>query len=286
MTATFKLSAFGDEIAPDLDEQLKTLVELGVYGLDLRGAWGTNVLHMDDEVVEKVAATCTRHGVTVACLGSPIGKSPIVEPIETEMQNLGRIFQVGEAVGCRNVRLFSFYPPDTSTNDAYDQYVDATVERLGRLTRMAEESGFTLLLENEKGIVTDTLARCETVVKAVGSPSLRFLWDSANFIQVGEQRVVERGWPMVGELIGYVHIKDAVLSDGHVVPAGEGDGQLPLLLSKLKDAGYQGVLALEPHLKIAGHSTGFSGADGMRIAVTALRKVMAEAGVTESGTGV
>jgi len=70
------------------------------------------------------------------------------------------------------------------------------------------------------------------------------------------------------------------------VPAGEGDGQLPLLLSKLKDAGYQGVLALEPHLKIAGHSTGFSGADGMRIAVTALRKVMAEAGVTESGTGV
>ena len=286
MSASFSLSAFGDEIAPDLDEQLKTLVELEVCGLDLRGAWGTNVLHMDDELVEKVAATCARHGVTVACLGSPIGKSPIVEPIETEMQNLGRIFQVGEAVGCRSVRLFSFYPPDTSTNEAYDQYVDAAVERLGRLTRMAEEAGFTLLLENEKGIVTDTLARCETVVKAVGSPSLRFLWDSANFIQVGEERVVERGWPMVGELIGYVHIKDAVLSDGHVVPAGEGDGQLPLLLSKLKDAGYQGVLALEPHLKIAGHSTGFSGADGMRIAVTALRKVMAEAGVTESGTGV
>ncbi len=25
-----------------------------------------------------------------------------------------------------------------------------------------------------------------------------------------------------------------------------------------------GTVALEPHLKIAGHSTGFSGADGMR----------------------
>ena len=84
-----------------------------------------------------------------------------------------------------------------------------------------------------------------------------------------------------GDSIGYVHIKDAVLSDGHVVPAGEGDGQLPLLLSKLKDLDYQGVLALEPHLKIAGHSTGFSGADGMRIAVTALRKVMAEVGCVE-----
>jgi sugar phosphate isomerase/epimerase len=120
------------------------------------------------------------------------------------------------------------------------------------------------------------------VLKAVDSPALRFLWDSANFIQVGEQQVVERGWPMLGELIGYVHIKDAVLNDGHVVPAGEGDGQLALLLAKLKASGYRGVLALEPHLKIAGHSTGFSGGEGMTIAVNALRKVMAEAGCDEA----
>jgi sugar phosphate isomerase/epimerase len=115
----------------------------------------------------------------------------------------------------------------------------------------------------------------------VDSAALRFLWDSANFIQVGEERVVERGWPMVGDLISYVHIKDAVLSDGHVVPAGEGDGQLPELFTNLKASGYQGVVALEPHLKIAGHSTGFSGAEGMKIAVTALRKVMAETGCVE-----
>ncbi|MCD6285356.1 MAG: sugar phosphate isomerase/epimerase, partial [Anaerolineae bacterium] len=153
--------------------------------------------------------------------------------------------------------------------------------RLSKLADMAEQNGFMLLLENEKGIVTDTLARCETVVRAIDSPNFRFLWDSANFIQVHEERVVERGWPMVSDLIAYVHIKDAVLSDGHVVPAGEGDGQLPLLLTKLKESGYQGVVALEPHLKIAGHSTGFSGADGMRTAATALRKVMAETGCVE-----
>ncbi len=73
-----------------------------------------------------------------------------------------------------------------------------------------------------------------------------------------------------------------MLSDGHVVPAGEGDGQLPELLTHLKEAGYQGVLALEPHLKVAGHSSGFSGAEGMKIAVTALRKVMAETGCVET----
>jgi len=280
-TATFRVSAFGDEISPDLDEQLTVLDDLGVGCLDLRGAYGKNVLHMEDDDLTQVVKICQAHNVEVVCLGSPIGKSPIREPIETEMANLRRIFHVGETVGCRNVRLFSFYPPDTSTNAGYDAYVETSVARLRKLADMAEQDGFMLLLENEKGIVTDTLARCETVVRAVDSPNFRFLWDSANFIQVQEERVVERGWPMVSDLIAYVHIKDAVLSDGHVVPAGEGDGQLPLLLTKLKESGYQGVVALEPHLKIAGHSTGFSGADGMRTAVTALRKVMAAVGCVE-----
>lgn len=280
-TATFRISAFGDEISPDLGEQLTVLNDLGIGGLDLRGAYGKNVLRMEDDDLAQVVKVCQAHNVEVVCLGSPIGKSPILEPIETEMANLRRIFHVGETVGCRSVRMFSFYPPDTSTNAGYDEYVETTVARLSKLVAMAEQDGFVLLLENEKGIVTDTLARCETVVRAVNSPNFRFLWDSANFIQVREERVVARGWPMLGDLISYVHIKDAVLSDGHVVPAGEGDGQLPLLLSRLKESGYQGVVALEPHLKIAGHSTGFSGADGMRTAATALRKVMAEVGCVE-----
>lgn len=282
MTATFTISAFGDEIAPDLAEQLTALNALGIGGLDLRGAWGKNVLRMDDDDLAHVVEVCNEHSVQVACLGSPIGKSPITEPIDYEAGNLTRIFQAGEIVGCRRVRLFSFYPPDTSTNDHYDDYVAEATARLAKLTEMAEREGFVLLLENEKGIVTDTLTRCEAVVKAIDNPHLRFLWDSANFVQVGEEQVVERGWPMVGDLIGYVHIKDAVLSDGHVVPAGKGDGQLPELLTRLKATDYQGVLALEPHLKVAGHSSGFSGAEGMKIAVTALRKIMAETGCVET----
>jgi sugar phosphate isomerase/epimerase len=282
--ATFTLSAFGDEIAPDLDEQLTTLDALNVGYLDLRGAWGTNVLRMDDDELDRVMEVCEAHGTQIACLGSPIGKSPIEDPIDIELDNLRRIIEIGERVGCNRVRFFSFYPPDTSTNEHYDQYVDLSVARISKLVGLAEEAGFTMLLENEKGIVTDTLARCEAVIKAIDSPNLRFLWDSANFIQVDEAQVVDRGWPMLGEYIGYVHIKDAVLSDGHVVAAGEGDGQLPKLLSLLKEDGYQGFLALEPHLRIAGHSTGFSGAEGMTYAVNALRKVMDEVGCQETST--
>ena len=69
-------------------------------------------------------------------------------------------------------------------------------------------------------------------------------------MQVGEERITERGWPLLGSRVGYVHIKDCKLN-GSVKAAGKGDGQIPELLARLISSGYQGMLALEPHLAIA-----------------------------------
>jgi sugar phosphate isomerase/epimerase len=281
MTATFRLSAFGDEISNDLAEQLQVLVGLNVRGLDLRGAWGKNVAKMSDEDVARVKQVCGEFGVKIACLGSPVGKSPLAEPLDMEKANLTRLMAIGNALGTRFIRIFSFYPADISTNEHYDQDVPQSAARLGELARLAEKEGFTLALENEKAIVTDTPERSLAVVKAVNSPALRFAWDPANFVQVGVAKPIDRGWAGLQPYVGYVHIKDAVLADGHVVPAGEGDGQVRELLVNLKTMNYQGTLALEPHLKIAGHSSGFSGAEGMTMAVNALRKLMAETGCQE-----
>jgi sugar phosphate isomerase/epimerase len=279
--ATFTLSAFADEISSDVEEQLAHLNNLDVHYLDLRGAWGTNVLKLTDEEVVRIKQLCADHGVRVACLGSPLGKSPLAAPIENELANLDRIIEIGEALNCRRIRIFSFYPPDTSTNAHYDQHLDEAVERLARLAEKAQAAHVELLHENEKEIVGDTLARCQALISGVNNPHLRFLWDPANFVQVGEARVTERGWPMLGDVTTYVHIKDAKLSDGSVCPAGDGDGQIRELLQSLVERNYQGFLSLEPHLQIAGPSGGFSGEAYMTIAVEALRKVMDEVGCVE-----
>ena len=180
-------------------------------------------------------------------------------------------------LGTQNVRVFSFYPP----TDDFDQYVDDATDRLAALTEKASSQGYQLLLENEKGIVTDTPERCHAVLSAIDSPALRFIWDPANFVQVGVANLTEKYWDLLNGYISLVHIKDALLADGSVKPAGQGDGQVPELLAKLKARGYNGVLALEPHLAIAGHSGGFSGVDGMTLAVKSLRQVMADVGLEE-----
>lgn len=281
MTATFRLSAFGDEISADLAEQLKALTDLKVHGLDLRGAWGTNVAKMSDEDVARVNQVCAQYGVKIACLGSPVGKSPLVNPPDFERGQLSRLMEIGRQVGTRTIRIFSFYPPDMSSNALYDQHVPAAAERLAELAAMAEKEGFVLVLEDEKGIIGDTPARCQALLQKVNSPALRFAWDPANFVQVGVDKPHSTGWAGLQPFVSYVHIKDAMLADGRVTPAGEGEGQLRELLASLVAMNYQGVLALEPHLKIAGHSTGFSGVEGMTIAVKALRKLMAETGCQE-----
>lgn len=274
--AGFMLSAFGDEIADDLAEQLKLLSELEIGYLELRGVWRKNVLALTNDEAQQIGRQCEDADIRVSAIGSPVGKSKLADPVEHEIRNLERMFEVAEIVGTRLVRVFSFYPPDISTNAGYDAYVEASSERLSVLAQMAQREGFTLLLENEKEIVGDTLARCQRLLDAVASPALRFAWDPANFVQVNEEDVTARGWPMLGPYVVHVHVKDALLESGDVRAAGQGDGEVGLLLAKLREGGYSGFLALEPHLAIAGHSSGFSGVEGMRYAAKTLRDLMAE----------
>ncbi len=272
-----RISAFGDEIAVDFEEQLLVLKRLDIPLIDIRAAWGVNCSQFSSGHIEDIKSLCTQHGVSVSCMGSPIGKSPIADPIEIESERLKTIGETAQQLGTRNIRLFSFYPE----GDADDAATQLSIERLTVLTEIAAQNDLQLLLENEKGVVGDVPERCLQLMRAIDSPHLRFIWDPANFVQCGAVEQIDRWWDELHPYIGYIHIKDARLADNSVTLAGDGDGQLPELLSRLQETGYEGVLSLEPHLLEARHSSGFSGADGMEAAVGALRKLMAAAGIAE-----
>lgn len=282
--ATFTLSAFGDEIDADLDTQLELLNDLEIGYIELRSAWGTNVQQLDDGQVTAIRDACRRHSIEVSCIGSPIGKSPILDPIEKELENLERIFQIAEALGTEYVRLFSFYPPDGNEREATERYLDESVSRLSRMATEAEQRDITLLLENEQGLVGDNAERCQALLKAVDSQSLRFVWDTANFVVAGFEQPTDRGWALLSSYLDYVQVKDYRVADGKMCPAGEGDAQVSELLIRLREDGYRGFIALEPHLVSAGSRGGFSGAEGMRQAASALRVVMADTGCVEVKT--
>lgn len=269
------LSGFGDEIDPDPAVQTAVLADAGIRFLDLRAAWGTNVLALSDDDLARLAIVLAEGGIRVSAVASPLGKSPIAADAAPTLDGLRRALDVAAMFGAPFVRVFSFYPPP---GDDSDRSREAVVDRLGRMAREAEAAGITLLHENEKGIFGDTPARCRDLLAGVASPALRLAWDPANFVQVGVRPFAD-GYEMLRPSIAYVHVKDAKLGSGEVVPAGEGDGDLRETIGALRDSGFDGFFSLEPHLAAAGPSSGFSGPDLFRTAVGAFQGLLREQGI-------
>ncbi len=265
----FTLSAFGDEIDADLATQLDVLASEGIRHLELRGAWGRNVLDLDAGQLARAGALLRERGFGVSAIGSPIGKSSLDQPPAFEIERLERAIVAAEALGTRLIRVFSFYVAPGQAEGQREE----VLARMRLLVERAERAGVTLVHENEKDIYGDTAVRCRDLLEQIDTPALRMAFDPANFVQVGVRPMAE-GWPLLADYTTHIHIKDAVFADGGVRPAGEGDGEVPALLTALVGRGYRGFLTLEPHLQVAGPSGGFSGEAGMRTAVRALRRLL------------
>lgn len=265
----FTLSAFGDEIADDLATQLDVLASEEVLYLELRGAWGCNVLDLDAAQLRQARTLLDERGFGVSAIASPIGKSPIDEPRSFEQERMQRAIAAAEALGTSLIRVFSFFVPAGRAAE----YRDEVIERMRLLTEQAAAAGMTLVHENERAIFGDLPERCHDILRSVDSPALRMAFDPANFV-IEDVHPMDDAWAMLAPYTTHIHIKDAVMAQKRVVAAGEGDGQVPQLIATLKQAGYRGFLTLEPHLVVAGASSGFSGTDGMRTAIRALRALL------------
>lgn len=269
------LTGFADEISPELDEQLETLVSLDMQYLELRAAWGKNVLDLSDAEIDRVATSLAERGIRVSSIGSPIGKIGIHDDFEAHQSRFKRALWCAERLGAPYIRIFSFFVPENEAS----LHRSSVLDRLKRLVEMAEEHDVVLVHENEKHIYGDIPERCLDIVESVNSPKLRLVWDPANFVQCGVNSPHDAGYEMLRPYIEYVHIKDALVGSGQNVPAGEGDGEIPKTVAALRDSGFDGFFSIEPHLKEAGTFSGFSGPDLFRKATEAFKGILQEAGV-------
>ena len=275
--ALVTLSGFGDEISTDLNEQLDVLQQAGIHLLDLRGVWGRNVLELSDDEVATIRDTLASRGMRVSCVATPVGKAAIDGDFEQQQSALARGIDIARALGTTNVRIFSYYIPD---GDTPEQHRDEVFRRLSALVEQAQAAGMTLLHENERGIYGDSPARCQELHATIDSPHFLALWDPGNFASCGFESFPE-SWELLKPYIGYVHVKDYDRAAKRVVVAGAGAADWASCLRALRESGYSGVIALEPHLAHAGKAGGFTGPDLFVDAVDALRSVMRDAGYPE-----
>jgi sugar phosphate isomerase/epimerase len=269
------LSGFSDEIADDFEQQCQVVRELGLRHLELRSAWGTNVLDLDAGQLEQVQQLLARHELQVSSIGSPIGKIKIEDPFEPHLARMQHAADVARLLEAPYVRIFSFF---IDPGDDPDRHRDAVLERMRALAAVGEQADVVLLHENEKEIYGDIPRRCHDIVTSVDSRHLRLAWDAANFVQVGVRPYTE-GYELLRPYVEYVQIKDALLADGTVVPAGEGDGEVVTTIRHLREDGFDGFFSLEPHLGDTHHLGGFSGPELFTRAWRAFTGILEQEGI-------
>ncbi|UGS25462.1 sugar phosphate isomerase/epimerase [Microbacterium resistens] len=272
------LSGFGDEIDPDPVVQAAVLQALGANRIEVRSAWGTNIVDLDDAQLDRLAGVLRDRGMGVSAIASPIGKVDVALPVEHEVRRLERAIRAAEVLEAPFIRIFSFF---RSAERTPEDVRDEVLVRMAALARTAEAARVTLVHENEKEIYGDTPDRVLDVIESVGSDRLRAAWDNANFVQVGVRPFTD-GYALLRPHIAYLQVKDAIAATGEVVPAGEGDGELRETLTALRDDGYDGYASLEPHLTDYSALGGFSGSAAFGRAGRALRALTDEIGVTLS----
>lgn len=237
------LSGFADEIDSNLDKQIEVLKKLDMNYLEMRGVNGKGLVEYSLSEVKEFRHKLDEAGISLSCVGSPIGKIGITDAFAPHMELFRHTVETAHVMGTANIRIFSFFMP---SGEAYESYRGKVIEQVGRFVDYAGENDVILLHENEKEIYGDIASRCRDLMEIFYGNHFKAVFDFANFVQCRQDTL--EAYDMLKQYVAYVHIKDALWDNGSVVPAGRGDGRLEEILRLMKDGGYQGFLSLEPHL--------------------------------------
>ena len=290
--AGFRLCAFADEADSRLSGQIEALKANGVRFIELRGVNGKSVADLTDGEAREARSMLEGEGIGIAQMGSPYGKYPIREPFAPHRDAFKRGLELCDLLGTRKVRMFSFFMAEGEDPSAARGEV---LDRLAEMLELAESAGVRLCHENERGIYGDVTGRCEDLMGAYGD-RMGFVFDPANFLLCGVR--IKDAFARLRGFVDYLHLKDAEVAGGAIVPCGEGDGEIPWLIRELSAAGGEWTLSVEPHLTV------FDGLSGLQseglthkfaypskraafdAAVSALKGVLSGQNLTEGEAGV
>lgn len=276
----FTISAFADEISPDPQEQIDVLKSCGVRHIEFRSILSTNVLALSDLQVREFKSLLDANDFKLSAIGSPVGKIRIDEPLGPHLDKLRRAIQLCEVFGTRNIRVFSYYPPDEGAD--WPKWRDEVIARTVKACELASSAGVRLVHENEHRIYGDSPDRVVDLLQAVGKDyfpqAFGAVYDAANYVFCGYDPW--EGWQRTREWTVHFHIKDWIAGQPHGSIPGEGQGRIPESIADAVKRGYDGFATMEPHLLGGGPTGGVTGPELFPKAVAAFKRILEQAGAS------
>ncbi|MBN1911982.1 MAG: sugar phosphate isomerase/epimerase [Pirellulales bacterium] len=301
-----------DQSQKTAEQQFAVFAALGMQYYSIRfidvGSGPKNAMKLTTTEIQKVRKLQNEYGLNVSSIGSPIGKVKLLDvddgtknayiPFKKYLaQDVQKACQLAHALESKLIRGFSFYHPRGS--DPHD-HLEQAADQLGQIAEACHRSDLTFGLEVEANLIGETGHLLAELYRKVNHPAMVLIFDAANIVVQGytADEILDQFRAMTPGL-GWLHIKDyhhpkpitrgqPIDEDAlaNFVPADLGDAAheqilrefarvLPKLERKLRRRGIPGVFVdLEPHVKGGGQFGGFSGPDGMGVALRGLCRVL------------
>lgn len=251
-----KFSGFTDEAADDLAGQVQVTKDLGWQYLSARTINGKNIHDLSEQEFEEVLETLEAAEVKVAEFGTLIGNwaKKIDSDFDITLQELARCIPRMQKMDVKYARIMSYAQEPWGD----DQHRSERFRRLREITKRFLDAGLVPLHENCMNYGGFSANHTLRLLDAV--PDLKLVFDTGNPVFQRDRSKAEpfpwqdpwEFYQKVKHAVVHIHVKDGRMEQEEGEPVyllpGEGDARLDLILNDLINDGYDGFIAIEPHL--------------------------------------
>ncbi|MCH7224584.1 sugar phosphate isomerase/epimerase family protein [Haloferula sp. A504] len=258
-----KLTGFADEASRDLSKQIAATQEIGWSAISARMIGDHNIHEMPEADFEAAADQLDAAGIQIPEFGSLIGNwaKKIDSDFDITLAEVERAIPRMKRLGTQLVRIMSY----AQNPWGEDQQEQERFRRLREIVARFSDAGLTAIHENCMNWGGFSAEHTLRLVEEV--PGLKLVFDTGNPVFQRDRSKPEpfpwqdtfEFWEKVRDHVVHIHIKDChnpVSDDVEPEYTMPGDGQAKLreILADAKSRGYDGWIAIEPHVATVFHA--------------------------------
>lgn len=250
------LTGFTDEASDSLEGQIKATKELGWTHLSARTFDGKNIHEVSDEAFEIICEQLEANEIKVAEFGTLIGNwgKSIHSDWEITLGEIERCIPRMQRLRVKYARVMSYAQMPWGE----EQFEQERFKRLREIVSRFENAGLIALHENCMNWGGFSAEHTLRLLDEV--PKLKLVFDTGNPVFQRDRSKSEpypwqnslEFYQKVKHAIAHVHVKDAVMHAEDGEPeytfAGEGSANVEAILEDMLSTGYEGMIAIEPHI--------------------------------------
>lgn len=258
-----KLTGFADEASRDLEKQIQATKDIGWTNISARMVGNANIHELPEDEFNRVADRLDEAGIRIPEFGSLIGNwgKKIDGDFSTTIAEIERAIPRMKRLGTGIVRIMS-YAQQPWGEDQHE------AERFRRLKEIVKRfSDENIVAAHENCMNWGGFSACHTLRLIEEIPDLKLIFDTGNPVFQKDRSQSEpypwqdpfEFWKIVRDHVVHIHVKDCQfpvsedVEPEYTMP-GEGKAKVREIIADALANGYDGYIAIEPHVATVFHA--------------------------------